>query len=71
MRHTLDHAGFTGVARAEASVVIAAHAGPRRDAAAAAETAPLAFDGVSVREGSSTLTLPAESWALVRFTAAG
>ena len=63
---TLDHAGFGALELVEASTIVADDAGPRRDAESAAEAAPRPLSGVEVHDGSTGLTLPGQSWTLVR-----
>lgn len=66
---TLDHLGFREVALVEALTQLADDHGPRRTAAEVAEAAPRPMNGVTVGEASTTLTLPPESWSLVRLRA--
>ncbi|MGR0220757.1 arabinosylfuranosidase ArfA [Agromyces sp. ZXT2-6] len=73
----LEHLGFADVALAEASVIVAddnVRGAVSTDAAAelaarGASAAPKTLDGVATDGDVSTVTLPAESWSLVRFTA--
>ncbi len=65
----LDHLGFTHVGLVEALTLRADHHGPRRTPAEVAEAAPVRLDGIVVGEGSTALTLPPESWSLVRLSA--
>lgn len=66
----LDAAGFRELALAESHVMVADDAGPRRTAAEAAEVAPRPLDGVVVEGAAVLVTLPPESWSLIRLTAA-
>ena len=74
---TLEHLGFSGVALVEASVIVAganergaaSTDAPADLAARGAAAAPAPLDGVVVGDGVTTVTLPAESWSLLRFTA--
>jgi len=67
---TLDHTGFGALELelelVEASTIVADAAGPRRDAESAAAATPQPLTGVEVLDGSTRLTLPGESWTLVR-----
>ncbi|MCI2957627.1 alpha-N-arabinofuranosidase [Agromyces atrinae] len=66
---TIDASAFSGLTLVDAQTIIADHAGPRKTRDDAEAATPKALDGVSVDGGIVSLTLPAESWSLVRFTA--
>ncbi|MBX9472492.1 alpha-N-arabinofuranosidase [Microcella sp.] len=66
---TLDHLGFADVALVDALTLLADDHGPRRTAAEVAEAAPRVLDDVHVGDGSTQVTLPPESWSLVRLRA--
>lgn len=66
---TITHTGFADVALVEAVTVAADDAGPRRTAAEAAGAAPVPLEGVAAAEAQTTLTLPPQSWSLVRLSA--
>jgi alpha-N-arabinofuranosidase len=73
----LEHLGFADVVLAEASVIVAddnvrgaSSTDPAADLAArGAAAAPRPLEGVATDGDVSIVTLPAESWSLVRFTA--
>lgn len=66
---TLDHLGFADVALIDAVTLVADDHGPRRTEAEVADAAPRPLEGVTAGERSTSLTLPPESWSLVRLRA--
>ena len=74
---TIDHLGFRGVELVEASVIVAD--ANERDvvstdsadglAERGRAATPLPLDGVGTDGATTTVTLPAESWSLLRFSA--
>ncbi|RNE67057.1 arabinosylfuranosidase ArfA [Cryobacterium tepidiphilum] len=65
---TLSHAGFGTARLAEAVTIIADAGGPRRDAASAALATPQPVDKVRVTDAETSVTLPPESWTMVRLS---
>ncbi len=63
---SLEHDGFGVLELIEALTVRADDAGPRRTADEVADGAPRPFDGVTVGDRKTTMSLPAQSWSLVR-----
>ncbi len=66
---SIDHAGFGAVAPVDAVTMIADAHGARRGPQQAATGVPVALPGVATGEGATTVTLPPESWSLVRLAA--
>jgi alpha-N-arabinofuranosidase len=63
---TLDHAAFGDLELVDASTIVADAAGPRRGAESAAAATPQTLREIDVRTDTTEVTLPGESWTLVR-----